>query len=193
MTTDEGFHEEVLIAGFGGQGIILAGKLLAQTAMHSGKEVTYMPAYGAEVRGGTSNCGVIIADYPIACPVINMPDSLIIMNKASLAKFTPRLKEDGLLVMNSSLIDDASEYLPSSIMVLGIPADDMATELGNPKVANMIALGAYLQKRQILSIEESVECLPNVLAKRHHDMLEVNIKALYRGAEFSRLYVNNKS
>ena len=189
MMSDEGFHEEVLIAGFGGQGIILAGKLLAQTAMYCGKEVTYMPAYGAEVRGGTSNCGVIIADHPIACPVINMPDSLIIMNKASLVKFTPRLKEDGLLVMNTSLIDDASEDLPKSIRSVGVPADDLAAELGNPKIANMVVLGAYLQKRQILSIEEAVKCLPDVLAKRHHHMLEMNTKALYRGAEFATRYI----
>ena len=193
MSTGEGFHEEVLIAGFGGQGIILAGKLLAQTAIYDGKEVTYMPAYGAEVRGGTSNCGVIIAEYPIPCPVINMPDSLIIMNKASLAKFTPRLKEGGLLVMNSSLIDEKSSELPKSIRVLGVPADDLAAELGNTKVANMVILGAYLQRRQILSIEYAIECLPTVLAKRHHGMLEINAKALRRGVEFSKLYVNNKS
>ena len=191
MASDEGFHEEVLIAGFGGQGIILAGKLLAQTAMYCGKEVTYMPAYGAEVRGGTSNCGVIIADEPIACPVINMPDSLIIMNKASLVKFTPRLKEDGLLVMNSSLIDDTSEDLPKSIRAVSVPADDLAAELGKPKIANMVVLGAYLQKRQILSIEDAVKCLPNVLAKRHHHMLEMNTKALYRGAEFATRFVLN--
>ncbi len=98
-------YEEVIIAGFGGQGIILAGKLLAQTAMKAGKEVTFMPSYGAEVRGGTANCMVVIADEPIACPVVGRRDSLIVMNTASLNKFAPHLKNGGLLVMNSSLID----------------------------------------------------------------------------------------
>jgi 2-oxoglutarate ferredoxin oxidoreductase subunit gamma len=113
------------------------------------------------------------------------------MNKASLVKFTPRLKEDGLLVMNSSLIDDTLEDLSKSISAVSVPADDLAAELGNPKIANMVVLGAYLQKRQILSIEDTVKCLPNVLAKRHHHMLEVNTKALYRGAEFATRYVLN--
>ena len=101
------------------------------------------------------------------------------------------MKEGGLLVLNSSLIDDKLENLNESIKVVGVPADDLAAELGNPKVANMVALGAYLQKRLILTIEETVECLPHVLAKRHHGMLEVNIKALYRGAEFARLQALN--
>ncbi len=109
------FYEEVLIAGFGGQGIILAGKLLAQTAMKAGKEVTYMPAYGAEVRGGTSNCTIIIADEPIASPMVHEPDTLIVMNKASMNKFAKRVKKGGLLVINSSLIDtDPSKEISNS-------------------------------------------------------------------------------
>ncbi len=99
------FYEEVIIAGFGGQGIILASRLLAQTAMKAGKEVTCMPSYGAEVRGGTANCMVIIAERKIACPLVSQPASAIIMNMASLNKFAPRIKSGGLLVMNSSLID----------------------------------------------------------------------------------------
>lgn len=183
MTTNS-FHEEVLIAGFGGQGIILAGKLLAQTAMISGKEVTYMPAYGAEVRGGTSNCTIIIADEPIASPMVNKPDSLIIMNKASLSKFVPRLKTGGLLVMNSSLID-VEPKLSETIEILAVPADEMAAELGNLKVANMVTIGAYLQRRGLFSPDTAAEALPDVLAKRHHQTLPVNIKALHRGADFA--------
>ena len=183
--TANGFYEEVLIAGFGGQGIILAGKLLAQTAMKSGKEVTYMPAYGAEVRGGTSNCTIIIADEPIASPMVSKPDSLIIMNKASLSKFVPRLKTGGLLVMNTSSID--SHPQPSkTIETLAVPADDIAIELGNPKAANMVALGAYLQRRGIFGPDAAAEALPNVLAKRYHQTLPVNTEALRRGAEFAK-------
>ena len=184
MTVND-FYEEIIIAGFGGQGIILAGKLLAQTAMKSGREVTYMPSYGAEVRGGTSNCTVIIANDPIASPLISKPDSAIIMNKASLNKFVPRLKNGGLLVMNSSLIE-TEPRLSSAITVLAIPADDIAIELGNPKTANMVALGAYLQESRILSIDAVSENLPTVLARRYHKTLPVNTKALRRGAEFAK-------
>lgn len=182
-TRDE-FYEEVIIAGFGGQGIILVGRLLAQTAMKAGKEVTFMPAYGAEVRGGTSNCAVIIADEPIACPLVGKPGSLIVMNKASLNKFAPRLKNGGLLVINSSLIDEQPQ-LTDTIDILAVPANDLAVELGSPKSANMVALGAYLQSRRIFSPDAAAKCLPDVLAKRYHKTLPVNTEALRRGAKFA--------
>ncbi len=200
------FYEEIVVAGFGGQGIILAGKLLAQTAMNAGKEVTFMPSYGAEVRGGTANCMVIITEKPIACPVVGKPDSLIVMNKASLNKFAPRLKNGGLLIMNSSLIDcqpqsilrsrasglrsrfggvgSAEDGLEDSIEIIAVPADELAVQLGNQKAANMVALGAYLQKRGHFSPDAAAQALPNVLAKRYHKTLPVNAEALRRGAEF---------
>ena len=184
MTTND-FYEEVIIAGFGGQGILLAGRLLAQTAMKAGKEVTFMPAYGAEVRGGTSNCAVIVADEPIASPIVSKPNSLIAMNKASLNKFAPRLKNGGLLVMNSSLIDSKPQ-LDDTIEIIAVPADELAVELGNRKAANMVAIGAYLQKRGHLAPDAAAEALPDVLAKRYHQTLPVNAKALRRGAEFTK-------
>lgn len=179
--TANGSCEEVIIAGFGGQGIILAGKLLAQTAMEAGKEVTYMPSYGAEVRGGTANCMVVIADEPIASPVVASPDSLIVMSKASLNKFTSRLRSGGLLVFNSSLID-VEPQLDGSFDVLAIPADEIAVELGSPRSANMVALGAYLARRGCLGTEAAVAALPGVLAKRYHKTLPMNAEALRRGA-----------
>jgi 2-oxoglutarate ferredoxin oxidoreductase subunit gamma len=184
MTTNDSY-EEVIIAGFGGQGILLAGRLLAQTAMKQGLEVTFMPAYGAEIRGGTSNCMVIIAERKIACPVVANPDSLIVMNKASLNKFAPRLKTGGLLVMNSSLIDSKPQ-LDKTIEIIAVPADDLAIELGNQKAANMVALGAYLQKRGHLAPDAAAEALPDVLAKRYHQTLPLNTEALRRGAEFAK-------
>jgi len=184
MTTN-GFYEKIIIAGFGGQGIILAGKLLAQTAMKRGLEVTYMPSYGAEVRGGTANCMVIIADDPIASPLVDRPDSLIVMNKASLNKFAPRLKNGGLLVMNSSLIDTKPQ-LDDSIEIIAVPADEIAVELGNKKAANMVAIGAYLQKRGSLSPDAAAACLAETIAKRYHKTLPVNTEALHRGAEFTK-------
>ncbi len=177
------FYEEVVIAGFGGQGVMLAGKLLAHTAMKRGLEVTYMPSYGAEVRGGTANCMVIITENKIASPLVSRPDSLIIMNKASLSKFAGRVKTGGLLVFNSSLIDGEPQ-LPETIEMVAVPADELAIELGNLRAANMVALGAYLQKRGLFGPDAAAKSLPDVLAKRHHRTLPLNTKALRRGAEF---------
>ncbi len=178
------FNEEVIIAGFGGQGIILTGRLLAQTAMNAGKEVTFMQSYGAEVRGGTANSMVVIADEPIASPLISNPDSLIALNKASMSKFAPTIKSGGLLVINSSLIDSKPD-VDDSIDVLAIPADDIAIELGSQKSTNMVALGAYLQKRGF-SIDIAVKSLPDVVAERYHKTLPINAEALRRGAEFAK-------
>jgi len=183
QNTRNELYEEIVIAGFGGQGIILASKLLAQMAMNAGKEITLMPSYGAEVRGGTANCMVIIAEKEIACPVVGKPDSLIVMNEASLNKFAPRLKKGGLLVMNSSLIDSVPQ-LNETIEIIAVPADEFAVQLGNQKVANMVTLGAYLQKRGHLTVDAAVQALPDVLAERYHKTIPVNTKALHRGAEF---------
>ena len=183
--TKKNLYKEIIIAGFGGQGIMLAGKLLAQTAMDSDKEVTYMPSYGAEVRGGTANCMVVISDEAIASPLVTEPDTLIAMNKASLKKFATRLKPGGLLIMNSSLIDTEPK-LDDTIEILSIPADQIALELSSGRSANMVALGAYLQKCGLLSADDAAKSLPDILAKRHHKTLPVNIQALKQGAQFAK-------
>jgi len=185
--TSNSDHEEVVIAGFGGQGIMLAGKLLAQTAMRAGKEVTYMPSYGAEVRGGTANCMVVVAEEEIACPVVSTPDSLIVLNKASLNKFGPRLKKGGLLIMNSSLIDCEPQVDPS-VEIIAVPADELAVELGSQRSTNMVALGVYLERRGQLSPDEAAEALPETIARRYHNTLPVNIAALRKGGEFARTH-----
>ncbi|MBN2591323.1 MAG: 2-oxoacid:acceptor oxidoreductase family protein [Sedimentisphaerales bacterium] len=181
--TKKELYEELIIAGFGGQGIMLIGKLLAQTAMRCGKEVTYMPSYGAEVRGGTANCMLVIADSEIACPVVGQPNSLVIMNKASLTKFTPRLKKNGLLILNSSLIDIEPE-VDNSIEVIRLPADELAVELGSIKAANMVALGAYLQAKGFFDIESAIQALPEILAQRYHKTLPLNSESIRRGASY---------
>jgi 2-oxoglutarate ferredoxin oxidoreductase subunit gamma len=179
-------HETVIIAGFGGQGIILSGKLIAHTAMRAGKNVTYMPSYGAEVRGGTANCMVVISDDQIASPVVTYPNSLVAMNKASLKKFASRVKPGGLLVYNSSQIDTGvPEDVQEDITTIAVPADEIAVELGSRKSANMAALGAYLGAAGILSIEQVIESLPEVLARRYHKTLPVNTSALKKGAQFA--------
>lgn len=180
-------YEEVIIAGFGGQGILLAGKLLAQTAMKASREVTYMASYGAEVRGGTANSMVVISENRIACPLVSKPDSLIVLNKASLSKFGPRLKKNGLLIMNSSLID-IEPQLDDSIEIVSIPADELAVDLGSQRSTNMVALGAYLEMRGDLSPDAAAQALPDVLAERYHKTLPVNTAALRKGGEFARTY-----
>jgi 2-oxoglutarate ferredoxin oxidoreductase subunit gamma len=175
-------YEEMVMAGFGGQGIVLAGKLLAQAAMRAGMEVTFMPSYGAEVRGGTANCMVIVSNRPIACPIVSAPNSLVICNKASLSKFAPCLRPGGLLIFNSSLIQNVHS-VPDGVTVLGVPAEEIAIESGSPKSTNMVMLGAYLGKWGHLSPQQAAEALPDVLAERHHKMIPVNAEALRRGAD----------
>lgn len=178
-------YEEVIIAGFGGQGIILAGKLLAQTAMACGKEVTYMPSYGAEVRGGTANCMVVIAERPIASPVVTRPDALVAMNKASLNKFGPRVKPGGIIILNAARIEE-SPKIDSSVTILAMPADELAEKVGSLKSANMVAIGAYLAKRDILSLDSAAAALADVLAKRLHKTIPLNAEAIKRGGQFVR-------
>ena len=176
-----GCNEEVIIAGFGGQGVIMTGKLLATAAMKMGHEVTYMRSYGPEVRGGTANSTIVISDEPIASPVVNSFDSLIVMNLASFERFVPMLKPGGLLVMNSSLIDEVPER--DDIEVLLVPADDIAVELGSDKSSNMVALGAYLERRKLVSIDTVAACFHDVLAARHHKTIPANTRALTSGAQ----------
>ena len=174
-------NEKLIIAGFGGQGVLLAGKLLAHTAMVQGLEVTFMPSYGAEVRGGTANCMVVIADEPVASPLVTEPTCLIALNKASVDKFTPKIKTGGLLVYNSSMVDTPPSR--DDIEILPVPADNIAVELSSPKSTNMVALGAYLQKRNLFDIEMVAQYLADVLAQRYHKTLPVNSEALRRGAQ----------
>ncbi|MDD5459064.1 MAG: 2-oxoacid:acceptor oxidoreductase family protein [Phycisphaerae bacterium] len=171
--------EQVIMSGFGGQGVMLIGKLLAYIGMAAGKEVAYMPSYGAEVRGGTANCHVIISNDAIASPVVTKCDSLIAMNKASVNRFAKQIKSGGLLVYNSSLIEpQAVDELDGDFEMLAVSADDIALKIGTIRVANMVALGAYLRKRKLFSIENAIESLPSVLAIRHHNLLDINIQAL---------------
>lgn len=185
QATKTDIYEEVIIAGFGGQGIILAGKLLAKTAMLSGMETTYMPSYGAEMRGGTANSMVIIADNPVASPMVTRPTSLIVMNKASANKFASRVKSGGLIIYNSSLVDELGQ-IDGSIDSLAVPADDIAVELGNLRIANMVMVGAYLARRGMLTVDRAAQALPHVLAERYHKTLPINIEALHRGAELAK-------
>jgi 2-oxoglutarate ferredoxin oxidoreductase subunit gamma len=183
-------YEEIIIAGFGGQGIILAGKLLACAASKAGRKVTYMPSYGAEVRGGTANCMVVISDKMIPSPLITKPQTLIAMNKASLDKFSPALKENGLLIMNTSQIESRFESA-KKVNIIAIPADELAVEAGNKKAANMVAIGALLGAKGFEWIDLLGICLKETLSARHMKTLPINIEALKKGFEFSKNVMKN--
>ncbi|MCD5401022.1 2-oxoacid:acceptor oxidoreductase family protein [candidate division NPL-UPA2 bacterium] len=174
-------HEEIIMAGFGGQGVIFMGKLLAYLGMQEGHQVTYIPSYGAEVRGGTANCTVIISSEEIASPLSPHPSTAIVMNKPSLDKFEPRIKREGLLILNSSLI--SREANRDDLEIMEVPATEIATRLGNSCVANMVALGAYMARKKVVSLGTALDHLRDVLPERSHHLLDINKKALKEGAK----------
>jgi len=169
--------ERVIMAGFGGQGLMLLGKLLAQVAMSEGKNVTFFPCYGTEVRGGTANCHVVISDGEIFSPIVEDADSLIIMNQESCEKFESRLKEDGFIFYNSSMVHPSNH----NGCAVAIPATETAAALGNTKVGNMVMLGAYNAMKHIVSTEGIVEYLKKSLTGKKADLLKMNEQALERG------------
>jgi len=173
--------EKVIMAGFGGQGLLFMGKLVAQIAMDSGKHITYFPSYGAEVRGGTANCHVIISDSEIYSPVIEAASTLVIMNGPSYTRFAPRLERDGLMLLNTSLV---GEYEPIGWgTIVEIPATGEANALGDVRVANMIMMGAYAEARKPAPIKAFVDALARALAAKRPEMLEINTAAINRGRE----------
>jgi len=183
-------YEEILCAGFGGQGIMLLGKLLAYSGMREGKHVTYIPSYGAEVRGGTAHCNVIISSEEIASPVVSTPSTLIIMNEPSLVKFESRVKPGGLLILNSTLV--LSKPGREDIETISIPATQMAYDLGAVQCANMIMLGCLISRKQIIETDTVIEGLGRTLSKRRRSLLDVNIKGLESGRKFLDSLKQNK-
>ncbi|HAZ10749.1 MAG TPA: 2-oxoacid:ferredoxin oxidoreductase subunit gamma [Candidatus Omnitrophica bacterium] len=174
--------EEIIFAGFGGQGIMLMGKAISYAAMSDGKHVTWMPSYGAEVRGGTAHSMVIISDEIIATPIVKEPGICIVMNRPSLQKFETRVKENGLLIVNKSLINIDAER--KDIDILNIPATSMASELGNLKVANMVILGALLARKKIASLITLIDALKDIFPASYHNMIPINEKAIRKGYEY---------
>jgi len=173
--------EKVIIAGFGGQGVMLMGRLLAYAGMLEGKNVAWMPSYGPEMRGGTANCTVIISSEEIASPVVPDPMSIIAMNKPSLDKFEPTVQKDGLIVLNSSLVEQKVNR--DDVSVVKVPANDIANELGNTKVANMVALGAYIKKSGVVKLETIFKALEKTLTGPKQKLIDLNKQALKQGAE----------
>lgn len=175
-------YQDAIIAGFGGQGVMLIGNLLAYAGMAQGLNVTYIPVYGPEMRGGTANCTVVLSEDDIGSPIILRPVSLIIMNRPSLDKFQPRLQDSGIQVLNSSLVDPALAE-DTRVRTVPVPANEIADSLGNTRMANMVALGAYVQATGIMPVEAVQDALPDVISKRYEKMIPKNAEALAAGAE----------
>ncbi|MDP3042033.1 MAG: 2-oxoacid:acceptor oxidoreductase family protein [Candidatus Omnitrophota bacterium] len=170
--------ERIIIAGSGGQGVMLLGKVLAQTAMLEGRQVSWFPAYGPEVRGGASYCMVTISDSEIGSPYITGADTLIILNHPSLEKFIGKLKGGGLLILNSSL---AKINAQAKIKVLEFPFTDIAIKLGNIKVANMAALGCFAAAKKIIKVKNILKVFKSIAPAGNLKILEVNQQALAEG------------
>lgn len=174
---------EIIIAGFGGQGVLFAGQVLAYAAMDTGKEVTWIPSYGPEMRGGTANCTVIISEEEIGSPLVLNPKAAIVLNLPSLDKYEPLITSGGTLVANASLINRGPQR--DDLDNVFIPANKIAESLGNKRLMNMVALGALLQCEPIFSIGSIEEALKDHLPERHKRLLEVNFQALQEGSEFA--------
>lgn len=179
---DKEVFDSIIIAGFGGQGVMLLGKIIAQAAMLSGLHVTWIPKYGAEVRGGTAHCMVRVSSKPIASPLIDYPMSLIVMNKISLSKFEPIARKKGLIVVNSSLVD--GKVARKDVDAFYVPVTDIADEIGDVRGANMVALGAFLKHRSYLSMEAVISALKDILPPHRHKYIPLNEKALQEGKSF---------
>jgi len=177
-------HEDIIFAGFGGQGVLFAGQLLSYAGMAENLHVTWIPSYGPEMRGGTANCTVILSEEEIGAPIVRYPTIAVIFNIPSMEKYEPVVKPGGLLLVNSSLVETDSER--EDIRPLYIPASDIATELGNPRMANMVMLGALIGATNLVSLETVAQQLDEHLSQRQRKWLEPNIKALKKGVELGK-------
>ena len=172
---------QILLSGFGGQGILFTGKFLAYKGLLADKNVSWLPSYGPEMRGGTASCSVIISDEEVGSPIISQPDVLIAMNLPSFEKFEPTVRPGGIVIADSSLIEAKSTR--DDIDVYYIPATALASEMGKQSLANMIILGKLLKVMNDFNNDEIKTVLGKVIPPKKADMLEINMKAMQLGAE----------
>ena len=179
--------QEMIFAGFGGQGVLSMGKLLAYAAMKEGKEISWMPSYGPEMRGGTANCMVNISDQMISSPIVTEYDVAVVLNQPSLKKFEPRVKKGGLLIWESSTIKDPPSR--KDIDVYPLPAIDLASnKLKNVKVMNMILLGALVKIKKTVKKDSLMLALKETLPRRYHNLIPLNKKALDMGMKMTAVH-----
>ncbi|MFP4300501.1 MAG: 2-oxoacid:acceptor oxidoreductase family protein [Spirochaetaceae bacterium] len=178
---------KIVCAGFGGQGVMSMGRLIAYTGMLAGKQVSWLPSYGPEMRGGTANCHVLVSESPIGSPIIHQDaTAAIVMNLPSMHKFEAELLSGGLLVTNSSLIEESPRR--GDIELLEVPANDIAIELGVDKAANMVMLGAFLGATALFTLDETVQALGKVFAPSKAQFLPKNEEALRKGGELGEAF-----
>jgi 2-oxoglutarate ferredoxin oxidoreductase subunit gamma len=178
-------NHDVFMAGFGGQGILLIGNLLSYAAILEGKNVSYFPAYGVEKRGGAATCTVVIADGEVGSPVIGRPGAALILNQLSMDKYFERIRPGGFCLVNSSLIDPGGMNR-EDLDILLMPANEMALAAGDPRLVNMIVIGAYAQRTRVVALASLQEALREVLPERNHRFIPLNIQAIEQGAAFAR-------
>lgn len=174
-------QSEVIISGFGGQGVLFAGQLLAYAALDSGREVTWIPSYGPEMRGGTANCTVVISDEEIGSPIIHQPQAAVVMNLPSLDKYEPLVRPGGVLVVNSAMVNRAPQR--SDIRVVEVQGNVIAEEIGDRRMTNMVLIGALLAHLPVLSLEAAESALAAHLPARHQKLVPLNIECLRHGAQ----------
>ena len=178
-------YEQIVIAGFGGQGVLFVGKTLAYLGMDTGKNISWLPSYGHEMRGGTCNCSVIISDNQIGSPIIQSPDTLIAMNKPSLEKFVDTVKPGGIIVLDSSLIDLKVER--SDVKVVYIPAMEIAESFGNSQLGNMVMTGAYIKARETMfSADDLYDSVKTHIPPQKMNLAEKNIEMIKAGYEYDK-------
>jgi len=175
---------EIIISGFGGQGVMAIGKTIAEAGMQEGLSVSWLPSYGPEMRGGTANCAVVLTSGEIISPMVQEPTELIAMNKPSLVKFEPTIVSGGMVFINSSIIEIKAER--ENIRAYYIPCLEIAQELGNPKVSNMVMLGAYIAATGFIKPETIREMLTHIFTGPKASLVELNVEALRRGADCVR-------
>jgi len=176
-------QSEIIISGFGGQGVLFAGQLLAYTALDAEKHVTWIPSYGPEMRGGTAHCTVIISDKPIGSPIVRLPLAALVMNLPSFDKYESLVRSGGVLVINESLIDKKTDREDLDVVLL--PATEIADELGNRRMANLVMLGGLLGKLEVLPLDGLAQALEEHIPERHRQTIPANLKALQQGYELA--------
>ena len=169
-----------IFAGFGGQGVLLIGQLIAYAGMYEGRSVSWLPSYGPEMRGGTANCSVVVSDDPIASPVLSMADCVIAMNTPSLEKFEANVNPGGKLFINSSIIEKKATR--TDIDVYYVPCNEIADQLGNPKALNMAMLGAFLEATNVVKVDSVLDALLYKLGEKKAKLIPLNRQAIEMGA-----------
>ncbi len=174
-------QEQIIISGFGGQGALFAGQVLTYAALKEGRYVTWLPSYGPEMRGGTARCTVTISDEAIGSPITAAPTMVIAMNPPSMERFEPQVKPGGYLFLNSSII--SAQARRKDITCIRVPATEIAEELGNERMANMVLLGALIEATGVVSMSSIVAALEENLPERRRHLLDINKRALERGVQ----------